>query len=164
MDRYEVLKDIGSGNFGVAKLVKDKWSGELCAVKYIERGSKVIFLASFILFLSSQFTLFFVSFGWERDGSCILIWVSVSFVHFYCKCCYLLSESCLFLFLNCFYDLVFWIFQIDEHVQREIMNHRSLKHPNIIRFKEVIECHNSLLMEMFCKPMSFILMIRIFRF
>uniref|UniRef100_A0A6N2KX44 PPM-type phosphatase domain-containing protein n=1 Tax=Salix viminalis TaxID=40686 RepID=A0A6N2KX44_SALVM len=25
---------------------------------------------------------------------------------------------------------------IDEHVQREIMNHRSLKHPNIIRFKE----------------------------
>lgn len=27
--------------------------------------------------------------------------------------------------------------QIDEHVQREIMNHRSLKHPNIVRFKEV---------------------------
>ena len=27
--------------------------------------------------------------------------------------------------------------QIDEHVQREIINHRSLKHPNIIRFKEV---------------------------
>lgn len=30
------------------------------------------------------------------------------------------------------------VLQIDEHVQREIMNHRSLKHPNIIRFKEVI--------------------------
>ncbi|BBH05731.1 SNF1-related protein kinase 2.7 [Prunus dulcis] len=28
--------------------------------------------------------------------------------------------------------------KIDEHVQREIMNHRSLKHPNIIRFKEVL--------------------------
>lgn len=27
--------------------------------------------------------------------------------------------------------------QIDEHVQREIINHRDLKHPNIIRFKEV---------------------------
>lgn len=27
--------------------------------------------------------------------------------------------------------------QIDEHVQREIMNHRSLRHPNIVRFKEV---------------------------
>ncbi|XP_048420086.1 uncharacterized protein LOC125468187 [Pyrus x bretschneideri] len=27
--------------------------------------------------------------------------------------------------------------KIDEHVQREIMNHRSLKHPNIIRSKEM---------------------------
>ncbi|KAL0367977.1 UNVERIFIED_CONTAM: Serine/threonine-protein kinase SAPK1 [Sesamum calycinum] len=65
MERYEILKDIGSGNFGVAKLVRDKWTGELYAVKYIERGKK-----------------------------------------------------------------------IDEHVQREIMNHRSLRHPNIVRFKE----------------------------
>ena len=28
--------------------------------------------------------------------------------------------------------------QIDENVQREIINHRALRHPNIIRFKEVI--------------------------
>uniref|UniRef100_A0A7N0TJ31 non-specific serine/threonine protein kinase n=1 Tax=Kalanchoe fedtschenkoi TaxID=63787 RepID=A0A7N0TJ31_KALFE len=78
MERYEVQKDIGSGNFGVAKLVRDKWSGELYAVKYIERGSK-----------------------------------------------------------------------IDEHVQREIMNHRSLKHPNIIRFKEVLltPTHLAIVME-----------------
>ncbi|CAN4090041.1 unnamed protein product [Withania somnifera] len=41
MERYAIQKDIGSGNFGVAKLVKDKWSGELFAVKYIERGKKV---------------------------------------------------------------------------------------------------------------------------
>ncbi|KAJ4714485.1 Protein kinase [Melia azedarach] len=78
MDRYEILKDIGSGNFGVAKLVRDKWSGELYAVKYIERGLK-----------------------------------------------------------------------IDEHVQREIMNHRALKHPNIIRFKEVFvtPTHLAIVME-----------------
>ncbi|KAE8720592.1 Serine/threonine-protein kinase SAPK2 [Hibiscus syriacus] len=78
MDRYEILKDIGSGNFGVAKLVRDKRSGELYAVKYIERGPK-----------------------------------------------------------------------IDEHVQREIMNHRSLKHPNIIRFKEVLltPTHLAIVME-----------------
>lgn len=50
MERYEILKDIGSGNFGVAKLVKDKWSGELYAVKFIERGLKVTY-ASFIFFL-----------------------------------------------------------------------------------------------------------------
>lgn len=78
MDRYEVIKDIGSGNFGVAKLVKDKSTGELFACKYIERGPK-----------------------------------------------------------------------IDEHVQREIMNHRSLKHPNIIRFKEVFlnPTHLAIVME-----------------
>lgn len=65
-DRYEPIKNLGSGNFGVAKLVRDKKTKELVAVKYIERGQK-----------------------------------------------------------------------IDENVQREIINHRSLRHPNIIRFKEV---------------------------
>ncbi|KAL7175988.1 hypothetical protein ACSBR2_029543 [Camellia fascicularis] len=78
MERYEIVKDIGSGNFGVAKLVRDKWTRELFAVKLIERGEK-----------------------------------------------------------------------IDEHVQREIMNHRSLKHPNIVRFKEVLltPTHLAIVME-----------------
>ncbi|CAI0518805.1 unnamed protein product [Linum tenue] len=65
-ERYEPIKDLGAGNFGVAKLVKDRKTKELLAVKYIERGKK-----------------------------------------------------------------------IDEHVQREIINHRALRHPNIVRFKEV---------------------------
>ncbi|CAN1278369.1 Serine/threonine-protein kinase SRK2E [Linum perenne] len=64
-DRYELVRDIGSGNFGVARLMRDKQTNELVAVKYIERGDK-----------------------------------------------------------------------IDENVQREIINHRSLRHPNIVRFKE----------------------------
>uniref|UniRef100_K4AAY4 non-specific serine/threonine protein kinase n=4 Tax=Setaria TaxID=4554 RepID=K4AAY4_SETIT len=78
MERYEVIRDIGSGNFGVAKLVRDVTTKELFAVKFIERGQK-----------------------------------------------------------------------IDEHVQREIMNHRSLKHPNIIRFKEVVltPTHLAIVME-----------------
>ncbi|CAH8379955.1 unnamed protein product [Eruca vesicaria subsp. sativa] len=38
-DRYELVKDIGSGNFGVARLMRDKLSNELVAVKYIERVS-----------------------------------------------------------------------------------------------------------------------------
>ncbi|KAI9116993.1 hypothetical protein K1719_011992 [Acacia pycnantha] len=78
MERYEIIKDIGSGNFGVAKLVREKRTGEFFAVKFIERGSK-----------------------------------------------------------------------IDEHVQREITNHRSLKHPNIIRFKEVLltPTHLAIVME-----------------
>ncbi|KAJ4914241.1 Serine/threonine-protein kinase SRK2E [Raphanus sativus] len=41
-DRYELVKDIGSGNFGVARLMRDKQSNELVAVKYIERGEKVV--------------------------------------------------------------------------------------------------------------------------
>lgn len=43
--------------------------------------------------------------------------------------------------LNCFILVslicIHYHVQIDENVQREIINHRSLKHPNIIRFKEV---------------------------
>ncbi|KAI3870746.1 hypothetical protein C5167_042012 [Papaver somniferum] len=77
-DRYELVKDIGSGNFGIARLMRDKQTRELVAVKYIERGDK-----------------------------------------------------------------------IDENVQREIINHRSLRHPNIVRFKEVIltPTHLAIVME-----------------
>ncbi|GJS73990.1 serine/threonine-protein kinase SRK2C, partial [Tanacetum coccineum] len=41
MERYELVKEIGSGNFGVAKLVRDKGTKELFAVKFIERGQKI---------------------------------------------------------------------------------------------------------------------------
>lgn len=77
-DRYELVRDIGSGNFGVARLMRDKHTNQLVAVKYIERGDK-----------------------------------------------------------------------IDENVQREIINHRSLRHPNIVRFKEVIltPTHLAIVME-----------------
>ncbi|KAI3727848.1 hypothetical protein L6452_16468 [Arctium lappa] len=77
-EKYEPLKELGSGNFGVARLVRDKKTKELFAVKYIERGKK-----------------------------------------------------------------------IDENVQREIINHRSLRHPNIVRFKEVslTRTHLAIVME-----------------
>ncbi|THG03265.1 hypothetical protein TEA_028362 [Camellia sinensis var. sinensis] len=77
-DRFDFVRDIGSGNFGVARLMRDKQTKDLVAVKYIERGDK-----------------------------------------------------------------------IDENVQREIINHRSLRHPNIVRFKEVIltQTHLAIVME-----------------
>ena len=31
--KFELMKDIGSGNFGVAKLMRDRQTGELLAVK-----------------------------------------------------------------------------------------------------------------------------------
>ncbi|CAH8325936.1 unnamed protein product [Eruca vesicaria subsp. sativa] len=40
MERYDILRDLGSGNFGVAKLVRDKTNGKFYAIKYIERGLK----------------------------------------------------------------------------------------------------------------------------
>ncbi|KAG2389670.1 Serine/threonine-protein kinase [Vigna angularis] len=43
MERYEILKDIGSGNFAVAKLVRENRTNELFAVKFIERGQKARF-------------------------------------------------------------------------------------------------------------------------
>lgn len=49
-DRYELVRDIGSGNFGVARLMRDRQTGELVAVKYIERGDKVIFSCRFYAF------------------------------------------------------------------------------------------------------------------
>ncbi|KAJ1271041.1 hypothetical protein BS78_06G098600 [Paspalum vaginatum] len=78
MEKYELLKDIGAGNFGVARLMRNKETKELVAMKYIPRGQK-----------------------------------------------------------------------IDENVAREIINHRSLRHPNIIRFKEVVltPTHLAIVME-----------------
>ncbi|XVE49099.1 hypothetical protein DITRI_Ditri01bG0054800 [Diplodiscus trichospermus] len=78
MEKYELVKDIGSGNFGVARLMRNKETKELVAMKYIDRGHK-----------------------------------------------------------------------IDENVAREIINHRSLRHPNIIRFKEVVltPTHLAIVME-----------------
>ena len=48
-ERYEPLKQLGSGNFGVARLVRDKKTKELVAVKYIERGTKVILCFDFLV-------------------------------------------------------------------------------------------------------------------
>ncbi|KAG6424050.1 hypothetical protein SASPL_114461 [Salvia splendens] len=77
-DRYDFVRDIGSGNFGIARLMTDKQTKELVAVKYIERGDR-----------------------------------------------------------------------INENIQREIINHRSLRHPNIVRFREVIltPTHLAIVME-----------------
>ncbi|XP_006653076.1 serine/threonine-protein kinase SAPK5 [Oryza brachyantha] len=78
MDKYEPVREIGAGNFGVAKLMRNKETRELVAMKFIERGNR-----------------------------------------------------------------------IDENVFREIVNHRSLRHPNIIRFREVVvtPTHLAIVME-----------------
>ncbi|GFP98744.1 serine/threonine-protein kinase sapk6 [Phtheirospermum japonicum] len=41
MEKYELVKDVGSRNFGVARLMRNKETKELVAMKYIERGHKI---------------------------------------------------------------------------------------------------------------------------
>lgn len=57
MEEYEVVKDLGAGNFGVARLMRNKETDELVAMKYIPRSPKVGFLFSFglPLFIDSGF-------------------------------------------------------------------------------------------------------------
>lgn len=70
MEKYEVVKDLGAGNFGVARLLRHKETKELVAMKYIERGRKVwYFLLSWVVsalerFQSFVFFFFFLKFLW----------------------------------------------------------------------------------------------------
>lgn len=66
MDKYEVVKDLGAGNFGVARLLRHKDTKELVAMKYIERGHKVSFYLFSIL---SNFDLGFPIFGVSFIGN-----------------------------------------------------------------------------------------------
>lgn len=77
-EKYEILRDIDAGTFGVAKLMRVRSTGELVAVKFIERGDK-----------------------------------------------------------------------ITGNVAREVVNHRMLHHPNIVRFREVFltETHLGIMMD-----------------
>lgn len=50
MGKYMILKDVvGSGNFGVTKILSYKWSDKVFAVLYIVRAEKV---GAFFLFLT----------------------------------------------------------------------------------------------------------------
>ncbi|KAI8530298.1 hypothetical protein RHMOL_Rhmol11G0045700 [Rhododendron molle] len=111
-EKYEPLKELGSGNFGVARLVRDKKSKELLAVKYIERGKKT-FLADMINIAGSRCHWSDAVVDDDEDGWEIGRKRSFTSPKTGSKR------------------------RIDENVQREIINHRSLRHPNIVRFKEV---------------------------
>jgi serine/threonine protein kinase len=128
MDRYEIMKNIGSGNFGVTKLVRDRCTKEFFAVKFFERGEKVCFLYFTICLPISISNFFHIYY------SLLISWNSILFVFTIMNSSSLSIRGCFTMGL--IEELLLWL-QIDEHVQREIMNHRSLKHPNIVRFKEV---------------------------
>ena len=66
-DRYELVRDIGSGNFGVARLMRDKQTNELVAVKYIERGEKVSVIIEYPSSTSKHYLSFFSLFPVDRN-------------------------------------------------------------------------------------------------
>ncbi|TYK13913.1 serine/threonine-protein kinase SRK2H-like [Cucumis melo var. makuwa] len=42
MEKYQIIKDLGAGSFGVTKLCRHEETKELVAIKFIERGPQVI--------------------------------------------------------------------------------------------------------------------------
>mmetsp|Transcript_39330 Transcript_39330/g.75360 ORF Transcript_39330/g.75360 Transcript_39330/m.75360 type:complete len:336 (-) Transcript_39330:575-1582(-) len=78
VDEFKYVKDLGSGNFGIARLCVNESTGEKVAIKYIQRGPK-----------------------------------------------------------------------IDSNVAREIVNHRGLRHPNIVQFRRIAltDTHLAIVME-----------------
>lgn len=62
MEKYELVKDIGSGNFGVARLMRNKETKELVAMKYIDRGHKVLTFPSILFSFIHPFSFFIFSF------------------------------------------------------------------------------------------------------
>lgn len=41
MDKYDVIKDLGSGSFGITRLLRHREIKELVGCDFIERGPKV---------------------------------------------------------------------------------------------------------------------------
>jgi hypothetical protein len=67
MEKYEEVRDIGSGNFGVARLMRNRETRGLVAVKLIERGQRVGDLFPSSLFSLSP-SVRALGLGWSRGG------------------------------------------------------------------------------------------------
>jgi serine/threonine-protein kinase SRK2 len=89
------IRELGEGQFGVAKMAHDRLTGEIVAIKFIKRGNMV----------SGTFSLARFALSPSRPSPLILHPFSLSQEH--------------------------------KTLEREILNHRSLLHPNVIRFHEV---------------------------
>lgn len=96
MERYEVMRDIGSGNFGVAKLVRDVATNHLFAVKFIERGLKV----KWKLHPPNFFLSFFLSFCYGMHIDCAICAGCEMFAPFGRGLSELLVQRCLKCFLH----------------------------------------------------------------
>ncbi len=124
------IKDLNSGTFGFVQLCKDKTTGELTAIKFIERGEKVqphqgpfqqcrgpepSSSSTYGSACSSMLELALQRGPIARGGR--------AQVHRAQRA----PRS----------ERVRARAQVTKYVEREILNHRSLMHPHIVQFKEV---------------------------
>jgi hypothetical protein len=86
--------------------------------------------------------------------ACMCFFIFFLFILFY-ECLSVISTLYFYAFVISNINFLHCHVQIDENVQREIINHRSLKHPNIIRFKEVSWDHDNLLFAIFEYQISY---------
>lgn len=116
---YDLVRDLGSGNFGVARLMRSKATGELVAIKLIERGDRVGDWGKPVADPSLQ-----------RSGGATVVLPSCS--------SYLRGPGVpARLRLPAVPARSLAASQVDRNVEREILNHRRLNHPNIVAFREV---------------------------
>eukprot|EP00983_Pelagomonas_calceolata_P073590 1152183-Pelagomonas_calceolata.AAC.3 len=54
-EAYAFVKDLGIGNFGIAKLLQHRQTGQLVAAKYIERGPDKVLLTPTHLIIIMEF-------------------------------------------------------------------------------------------------------------
>ena len=108
-EQYVFVRELGRGNFGVTVLMRHKQTGEEVAAKIIKRGAQVLL-----------------------DSACPstppcphAIAAPPPPLPLCPPCCQQRRHSAA------------WCLQINVNVERELLNHRPLYHPHIIRFQEV---------------------------
>ncbi len=135
------VSELGQGSFGVTKLLRHTATGELVAVKFIERGPKVPSLQPSERHAAAQQSLVnhavnvtictpdqrvrMRSCANNRARLCALLSHGPSK-----RTCMRQSNSGRTVERVCR--------QVNEYVERELANHRQLIHPHIIQFKEVL--------------------------
>lgn len=128
------IRDIGSGNFGVAKLCRAKDTGELVAVKFIERGEKVGGALEEGLGAVDRRGVRDGGPGGPQE-------VGGSTGHPPAAAAAAARQGCWYHHMSALpvhAHAAAVLMQIDKNVEREIINHRMLSgHPNIVRFREV---------------------------
>ncbi|KAI4986585.1 hypothetical protein ZWY2020_019215 [Hordeum vulgare] len=65
MDKYKEVRDIGSGNFGVARLMRNRENDRLVVVKLIERGHRYHTMSNVLFMAKTKFLKLHEELDWN---------------------------------------------------------------------------------------------------